>query len=97
MTVTRLHALGCPVRRPVRGGEGTDMTRSFTAYVEFDEESGLYVGVVPELPGAHTQAAGLDQLQANLREVVALCLQELGSEADSLPRFVGLQRVDVVA
>jgi hypothetical protein len=32
---------------------------TLTAYVEFDEETQLFVGVVPGIPGAHTQAARL--------------------------------------
>ena len=47
--------------------------RTFTAYVEFDPETELYVGVVPGVPGAHTQAASLDELQENLKEVLHLC------------------------
>jgi predicted RNase H-like HicB family nuclease len=69
--------------------------RTVTAYVEFDPETNLYVGVVPGIPGAHTQAATLDELQHNLQEVVELCLEEYGQELGSLPRFVGLQQVEV--
>jgi predicted RNase H-like HicB family nuclease len=69
--------------------------KSFTAYVEFDPDTGMYVGIVPGLPGAHTQGATLDELQANLHEVVALCLEEFEGEVDDLPRFVGLQQVEV--
>ena len=50
--------------------------RTFTAYVEWDPESSLYVGIVPGIPGAHTQAATLDELRANLKEVLELCLEE---------------------
>ena len=49
---------------------------SLTAYVEQDPETQLYVGVVPGVPGAHTQAASLDELRANLEEVIALLLEE---------------------
>lgn len=52
----------------------------FTAYVEKDPETGLYVGIVPNLPGAHTQGTTLDELQGNLKEVVELCLEELAEE-----------------
>ena len=69
--------------------------RTFTAYVELDPETKLYVGIVPGLPGAHTQAATLDELRDNLKEVVELCLEELGNSADDLPRFVGLQQIEV--
>lgn len=66
-----------------------------TAYVEFDPETKLYVGIVPGITGAHTQAATLDELQHNLQEVIELCLEEHSEELGSLPRFVGLQQVEV--
>ena len=47
-----------------------------TGYVKKDSETGFYVAVVPEIPGAHTQAESLDELQGNLKEVVELCLEE---------------------
>jgi len=69
-----------------------------TAYVEKDTESGLYVGVVPGIPGAHTQADSLDELQKNLKEVVELCLEQMDSEAKKeIPEFVGIQQVEVGA
>ena len=52
-----------------------------TGYVERDPETGLYVAIVPGIPGAHTQAKTLDELQENLKEVVELCLEEMDSEA----------------
>ena len=48
----------------------------FTAYIEYDQETELYVGTVPGIPGAHTQGETLDELQANLKEVLELCLEE---------------------
>jgi len=73
--------------------------RTFTAYVEFDPETKLYVGTIPSLPGAHSQGATPDELQRNLREVVALCLEERAAshepvEADD---FVGIQKIAVDA
>jgi predicted RNase H-like HicB family nuclease len=69
--------------------------KTFTAYVEFDPDTKLYVGIVPGLPGAHTQAPSLDELRDNLKEVVELCLEEFGESVDDLPRFVGLQQIEV--
>jgi predicted RNase H-like HicB family nuclease len=69
--------------------------RSFTAYVEWDPETKLYVGIVPGIPGAHTQGETLDELQKNLREVLGLCLEEYKGKLDELPRFVGLQQIEV--
>ncbi len=68
--------------------------RTFTAYVEWDPETKLYVGIVPGLHGAHTQGATLDELQKNLKEVLELVLEEAGSSED-LPQFVGLQQIEV--
>ena len=69
--------------------------RTFSAYVAWDPESALYVGVVPGIPGAHTQGASLDELRQNLQEVVELCLEEYKGSLDDLPRFVGLQQIEV--
>lgn len=67
-----------------------------TAFIERDPETGLYVGIVPGIPGAHTQAETLDELQKNLKEVVELCLEEMTPEAKAqLPEFVGIQQVEV--
>jgi predicted RNase H-like HicB family nuclease len=69
--------------------------KTFTAYIEFDRETQLYVGIVPGIPGAHTQGATLDELQKNLKEVLELCLAEFRGQVDDLPRFVGLQQLEV--
>lgn len=52
------------------------MSHTFTAYVEFDPATKLYVGTIPGLPGGHSQGATLDELHANLREVIELILDE---------------------
>ena len=68
---------------------------TFTAYIEFDEQTKLYVGVVPGVPGAHTQASSLDELRVNLQEVLELCLEEHGELRDQPPKFVGVQQIEV--
>ena len=68
---------------------------TLTAYIEFDEETKLYVGSVPGIPGAHTQAASLDELRANLQEVLELCLEEQMDLRERLPKFVGVQQIEV--
>jgi predicted RNase H-like HicB family nuclease len=68
---------------------------TLTAYIEFDEETGLYVGVVPGVPGAHTQAASLDELRLNLREVLELCFKEDAGLRERLPKFVGVQQIEL--
>ena len=68
---------------------------TFIAYIEFDPETKMYVGIVPEIPGAHTQADSLDELRENLKEVLSLYMEEYGSDLEDLPRFVGLQQIEV--
>jgi len=75
--------------------EGVTMKRVYTAFVEYDEESKLYVGIIPNVPGAHTQGETLDELQHNLQEVLELCLEENPGIADEVLRFVGTQQVEV--
>lgn len=71
-------------------------SHQFTAQIEKDKETGLYTGIVPNLPGAHTQAETLDELQVNLREVIELCLEELSpDELSNLSEFVGFQQISV--
>lgn len=68
----------------------------FTAQIERDKETGLYVGIVPNLPGAHTQAVTLDELQRNLKEVIELCFEELSrEEREDLSEFIGFQQISI--
>ena len=66
----------------------------FVAQVQKDVETGLYIGVIPNLPGAHTQAKTLDELNVNLWEVITLCLEEMtDDELIYIPEWVGSQNI----
>jgi predicted RNase H-like HicB family nuclease len=67
--------------------------RQYTAVVERDSDTGLYIGYVPGMPGAHSQAESLDELNANLREVVAMLLEDGDQVMEA--EFVGIQTVRV--
>jgi len=69
--------------------------RTFTAYIEYDDESQTYIGRFPGIPGAHTVGDTMDELLENLKEVLELCLEEYKDELDELPRFVGVQQIEV--
>ena len=71
------------------------MKKIFTAFVEYDEDSKLYVGIIPNVPGAHTQAESPDELQHNLQEVLELCLEENPEIANERLHFVGTQQVEI--
>jgi predicted RNase H-like HicB family nuclease len=71
-------------------------TYKFTAEITRDNEINQYIGIVPGLPGAHTQASTLDELQINLQDVVQLCIQEMTEEEiNNIPDFVGFQQISV--
>lgn len=65
----------------------------FTAVVEKCPDTGLYVGYVPNFPGAHTQAETLDELYQNLHEVVEMLLED--GEPLVETEFVGTQTIMV--
>jgi predicted RNase H-like HicB family nuclease len=67
--------------------------RSFTAVVERDTETGLLVGYIPGFRGAHSQGESMEELQANLAEVVAMLLED--GEPHLEAEFVGTQTVRV--
>jgi predicted RNase H-like HicB family nuclease len=65
----------------------------FTAVIEKCPDTGLYVGYVPGVPGAHTQGKTLDELQENLREVIELLLEDEKLTIET--EFVGTQSIMV--
>lgn len=50
--------------------------KTFTAIIEKDAQTKLYVGYVPGFSGAHSQGETLDELQQNLREVIEMLLED---------------------
>jgi predicted RNase H-like HicB family nuclease len=67
--------------------------RSFTAVIERCPETGLFVGYVPGFPGAHSQGATRDELEGNLKEVIAMLLEDGEPAIDS--EFVGTYEFEV--
>jgi len=67
--------------------------RNFTAVIEQCAETGLYVVYVPGFPGAHSQGDTLEELNRNLREVIAMLLEDGEPSVES--EYVGTQVVMV--
>lgn len=65
----------------------------FTAVVEKDIDTDLYVGYVPGFPEAHSQGETLDELQNNLREVIEMLLENEETKFETV--FVGTQQIMV--
>jgi predicted RNase H-like HicB family nuclease len=51
------------------------MNTEFYVFIERDED-GYYVGEVPQLKGCYSQGKSLDELMANMQEVIQLCLED---------------------
>ena len=67
--------------------------KTFMAIIEKCTDTGLYVGYVPNFPGAHTQAESLDELLQNLHEVIEMLLED--GEPVYETEFVGTQAIVV--
>lgn len=73
----------------------------FKVLLEQDED-GMYVASVPELPGCYTQGKTLEEVRKRIREVIQLVLdadedlrkEKLTSSSPS-PRFFGIEEVTV--
>ena len=63
--------------------------KRYTAVVERESETGLYVAHVPGFQGAHSQGDTLDELNRNLGEVIAMLLED--GEPSLETEFVGIQ------
>ena len=67
--------------------------KTYTAVVEKDKETDLYVGYVSGFPGAHSQGETLDELRQNLQEVLEMLLEDDTPVLEA--EFVGTQQISV--
>jgi predicted RNase H-like HicB family nuclease len=70
----------------------SSVKQEFYVIIERDED-GFFVGEVPQLRACYSQGRTLDELMANIKEVIELCLEE--QEEESRSEFIGFQRVVV--
>ncbi len=56
-------------------------TKTYTAVIERCPNTDLYIGSIPGFPGAYSQAATVDELEGNLREVVEMLLEDNETES----------------
>ncbi len=67
--------------------------KTFTAIIERCPDTQLYTAYVPGFPGAHSQGDTLEELHANLREVVQMLMEDGEPRLES--EFVGTHAVVV--
>ena len=67
--------------------------RSFVVLIEQDEE-GLFVAKVPDIPGCYTQGKTVEQAMDRIKEAIQVCLE---AEKEAFPslKFIGLQQVEL--
>jgi predicted RNase H-like HicB family nuclease len=68
------------------------MSREFYVTIEKDED-GFFVGEVPQLKACYSQGKTIDELMVNMKEVIALALEEQGDVEPA--EFVGVQKLMV--
>ena len=67
--------------------------KTYTIVVEKCKKTNLFVGHIPGFAGAHSQGATLDELSANLQEVVSMLMED--GEPVFEEEFVGTQLLSV--
>ncbi len=77
---------GVPTFPSLKEGEAV---RKFSSVIERCADTGLLVGYVPGFSGAHSQAATLEALQVNLKEVIAMLLEDGEPAMESVVRQRG--------
>ncbi len=70
-----------------------EIMKTYTTVVERDIDTGMFVGYVPGFRGAHSQAQTIEELRANMKEVIEMLLEDGEPELDS--EFFGTELVTV--
>ena len=67
--------------------------RNFTVLIEQDED-GIYVAKVPDIPGCYTQGKTIQQVMERIKEAIEVCLESDKEERPQM-KFIGLQQIEV--
>jgi predicted RNase H-like HicB family nuclease len=70
----------------------------FQVVIEQDED-GYYVAHVPALKACYTQGKTFEEAMENIREVIAMCVQELREDGVEIetqyPEVIGIKTVEI--
>jgi predicted RNase H-like HicB family nuclease len=105
LSVDLRQEFGCKLRVPILYTNPRQYAKEevmekyrFQVIIEQDED-GLYVADVPALQGCHTQGRTFEEALENIREVIAMCVQELREEGKTIephyPEVVGIKTVEI--
>lgn len=68
---------------------------NLTVLIEQDED-GIYVAKVPDIPGCYTQGNTIAQAMERIEEAIHACIDAGEDLADIMPmKFIGLQQVEI--
>jgi predicted RNase H-like HicB family nuclease len=62
------------------------------------DEAGYYVAECPALKACYTQGKTYEEVLENIKDVIALCLEDLRAKRKRIPKqaeIIGVQRVEV--
>jgi predicted RNase H-like HicB family nuclease len=63
------------------------------------DEDGWFVADVPALPNCHTQGRTFEEAVENIKEVIAMCIEELREDGQPIdtnyPEVIGIKTVEV--
>lgn len=69
--------------------------KAFMVLIEQDED-GIYVAKVPDIPGCYTQGKSIEQAMQRVKEAIQVCME--AEKEEHLPlKFVGIQQVEIKA
>ena len=72
-------------------------THVFHVIVEQDE-AGYYVAECPALRACYTQGKTYEEVMENIKDMIALCLEDLKAQKKSIPKqpeIIGVRRVEI--
>ena len=71
------------------------MKRKFYAVFEKDNETGMIMAFIPELPKAFTVGETIEEARQKLKEVLELVLEEMNSTDVTEVELISVERVEV--
>ena len=66
---------------------------TYTAVIEKCPDTGLYIGYIPGIAGAHSQGKTIEEVQLNLQEVLEMLSEDGNLEQES--EFIGTQSIKI--
>ncbi|MBS3168183.1 type II toxin-antitoxin system HicB family antitoxin [Candidatus Woesearchaeota archaeon] len=69
---------------------------NYTIVLEQDED-GIYVAKVPDIPGCYTQGKTVEQVMERIKEAIKVCIESDDKDSYQPLKFIGIQQVEFTA